>query len=196
MYSLEKKDGTLDYSKRQILLVQENYRIFVPLLSILFAALLALNIANAVHNFMAVYICVVVNLVGVGVGCGVVLLLIKGNARQRSLFELMENKFVVDCISERAATYESDSVGVLQKAGQVRICETETEYVVLPLLPKYKHALFTRYDFRSDFGRLRLPKDEYGEKTDEDGDLIFTSESDEFRFKVENAVEEPIQTIE
>ena len=184
MYSLEKKDGTLDYSKRQILLVQENYRIFVPLLSILFAALLALNVANAVHNFMAVYICVVVNLVGVGVGCGVVLSLIKGNARQRSLFELMENKFVVDCISERAAVYENDTDGVLKKADTVRICETETEYIVLPLLPRYRHALFTRYDFRSDFGRLTLPKAEYEEITDDENGLILFTSGNEFRFKI------------
>ena len=181
MYSLEKRDSNLDYSKRQILLVQENYKVFVPILLLLAVGLLALNIANALHNFMAVYICVAVNLVGVGFCCYVLLTLIKGNIRQRNLFALLEEKTGLP-ENAQALRYVSDTDDVLKQANIAWLCETESAYVLVPQLPKYKHLPFTRYDFREDFGRLTLPKGEY-DVVKEGSSVCFISAQNEFKFE-------------
>ena len=158
MYSLEQKDRHKDHAKRQILSVQESYKVFVPLGVLLLTGLLALDIANAVGDFMAVYINVLVNVVGIGVECWVIRLLIRGNIRQRHLFAQLENGADENA---RVLRYVSDTDGVLRQADTVRIAETETAYIVLPQLQRYRHRLFTRYDFRNDFGRLTLPKAAY-----------------------------------
>lgn len=187
MYSLEKKNSNSDYPKRQILLVQESFKVFVPVSAVLCLGLLALNIANIVCNFMAVYICVIINLIGVGIICGIVLSLVKGNIRQRNLFEQLEENIKSDNAEARILRYVSDTDGILKKASAVCITETDSDYIILPRLPEYKHKLFTRYDFRGDFGRLVLPKSEYA-VTEEESGLRFVSANNEFEFAALNSV--------
>lgn len=181
MYCLEKKNGNLDYTKRQILLVQESYKVLAPALFVLAAALLALNIANAVHNFMAVYLCVAVNAVGVGACVWILMQLVRGNGRQRHLFEQLREQTAVTGACEQGLCYETDTEGVLRGAQAVLVAENEQAYIVVPALPPYKHGLFTRYDFRGDFGRLTLPKQAFV-RQEEDGKVQFVSGDVRFVF--------------
>lgn len=187
VYSLEKKDGSLDYPKRQILLVQENYKVFVPLLLVLVIGLSVLNIFNAVRDFMAVYICVLVNAVGVGAGIGILWMLVRDNRRQRNLFAQILEKTAVAGAFVRNMRYESDTDGILKGARDVCLYDTENAYVVVPNLPQYRHRLFTRYDFRGDFGRLILPKEEY-DLAEEGSAFRFLSAHGEFVFFSHDAV--------
>ncbi len=183
MYILEKRDSNSDYGKRQILAVQEKFKVFVPALALLLSGLLALNIANVALDFMAVYVCVFIDAIGVGISIGLALSLIKGNTRQRNLFERIAEKAETAATGEesRILRYASDSDGILKRANTVRVTETENNYVILPLLPEYKHKLFTHYDFRGDFGRLILPKDEYT-LLEEESNISFVSDKAEFKF--------------
>ena len=181
MYNLESKNRNSDYSKRQILTVQEKFKVFVPAFAVLAAGLLALNIANAVHNFMAVYVCVIVNLIGICAGCGLAVSLAKANKRQKNLFEQLAENAGTAAEQSRVLKYVSDTAGVLKRADKVRAAETESEYVISPVLPEYKHRLFTRYDFRTDFGKLTLPKSEFAVR-EEDGGVSFVSDDTEFKF--------------
>lgn len=180
-YLLEKKDETLDYPKRQILLVQESYKVGLPFFAALCVALVALNIANAVTDFMRLYICVLIDIVGIGALVHVFLRLLRGNARQRNLFSQLREREEQYGRAAYEATYVKDTLGALSDAGRVRIYETEDAYTVLPVLPAYRHVPFTRYDFRGDFGRLTLAKAEW-QLLCEQNELRILSGEDAFAF--------------
>ena len=185
MYSLEKKNSNYDYCKRQILAVQENFKVFVPLSALLLTGLLALDITNAFYNYMAVYVCVIVNIAGIAAACGITVSLIKQNRRQRNLFAQLSETADSGNVAVKVMKCVSDSSGVISRARLVRVSETEKAYIIMPQLSEYKHRLFTRYDFRGDFGRLILPKEEYA-ATEEENGLRFVSADCEFGFETVN----------
>lgn len=180
-YEFQKKDGNSDYTKRQILLIQESYKLFLPLGAGLVSALLALNIANAIKNFMALYFILPINAVGLFVAVMIVLRLIRGNLRQQFLFEQLSVKETGEKIF--VADYVSDTNEVLKGAQRVSVYESDNAYTVLPQLNEYKPALFTEYDFKSDFGRLIFDKEQCG-ITLSGGELRLRSDGEEFVFAI------------
>ncbi|MDE6397914.1 MAG: hypothetical protein K2L51_01180, partial [Clostridiales bacterium] len=130
------------------------------------------------------YICVLIDIVGIGALLYVLLRLVRGNARQRNLFAQLCEKQESAGNAIYEATYRQDTESVLSGAGRVRIYETAQAYTVLPALPSYRHVPFTRYDFRGDFGRLTLPKDQW-QPVCEQGELRILS--GEYAFVFGNA---------
>lgn len=186
MYRLEKKDESADYTKRQILLVQEEYKIMLPALVLLVAALVALDAANIVHEFMALYVNVLVNIIGVCAALWLASKMLSDNRHQRELFEFLGVRQGIGSGELTRARYLGDTDGVLKGAGRVNIVETESAIVVTAALPGYRHVPFTSYDFSADFGRLVLPRSEFAAERC-CGGVTIRGEGREFRFEAEDA---------
>lgn len=181
MYKFEKRDESSDYTKRQILLTQENFKVLLPAMVLLSIALIALNAANFAHEFMAIYINVLINVVGVAAVAMIAVRLSKENSRQRDLFEFLRQKRSAGAGEKIRARYLGDTDGILKGVRQVDITETESEFVMTAALPEYKHSPFTAYDFRGDFVRLVLPKSDY-RKESAGGKITLSGEGRAFEF--------------
>ena len=181
MYELSKKNSNLDYAKKEILLIQENLKVFFPLLLILFAALAVINVTHAVFGYLPLYLFVVIDIIGIGTLVGLLIKSIGSKKRQKNLFEQLSDAISVEGAAYNSMSVVQSSVEAVCGGARVKVYDTPEAYVVLPDLPSYSGGLFTRYDFRGDFGRLTLAKSEY-EKVESGSTVHFVSASGEFTF--------------
>ncbi len=180
-FILEEKDIKSDYSKRQIVYAQESVKLILPLFCVICAVLLVLDITDAVYDYLPVYLAVVINLAGLIAVFVFGRSLVKGNIRQRELFEGLKKLYSEEGAKEYSAEYESNDAGVTVNAKKVAVFESEDKIVVLPKLPEYEHRFFTRYDFTGDFGKMVFPKPEFSLNS-VDGVLNIKSKNERFGF--------------
>lgn len=157
-YQYEERNSKLDFTKKQILTRQENFKILLPFLLAVVIGGTILNVYNALEPFMSTYLTVLVDVVLCAAAVWIAYYLAAADIHNRAdLRALHESVYAgLSDVYERYV-YLSDSRSLLKgRAKTVRYYPRERTLV--PELPNYRHRVWNDYDFKCDFGRLRFPE--------------------------------------
>ena len=158
---------------RQILVVQENFKLFTVLLGVFSLVMLPLDIANACTGGVALWLSVLLNVLWGCAVCGYVAYVLVASARKRAYFE----KIGALAYGELTAPYRvftvEEAPAPLRAGERIRLYDNGAHYtIVCDGLDAYNMQFWTRYDFRRDFGAIHLEKTDFTFREGEKAEIV------------------------
>lgn len=158
----EKAHGKTGYYKREILILQENFKLFSVLFGVLSLIMLPLDIADACTGSVTLWVVILLNVIWLACGIAFAVYVLRGAAKKCAYFKKIGELAYSALGTQYLRCTVCEDVFPLKKGERVRLYEQEERYVIVcDGLDTYGAEFWSRYDFRRDFGAVYLTKDAF-----------------------------------
>ena len=147
------------FYKRQILILQENFKLFAVILGAYTLVMLPLNIANACTGGVALWLSVLLNVIWIG-GIGAFIAYVLVGSRKKRAYFARIGELAYGALGGRFTSCTvAEAPAPLQAGERVRLYEDEDRYIlVCDGLDRCGMEFWSKYNFKRDFGAVYLEK--------------------------------------
>ncbi len=168
---------TTGYYKRRILVIQENFKLFSVIAGVLSLIALPINLVNAAAGGISLGVSIAVNVIWLGFLAFYLTYLALGEIYKKKYFKIIcETLYSFNnLIGDRCLVVNGENF--IRNNELVKVYDERNNYVVVAYgLDEIGSGLWTKYDFKRDFGVLLLNKGEYTLENDGKTLTIFNEE--------------------
>lgn len=170
-----KKSG---FYKKRILEIQENFKLFTVAVGAVSVVMLALNIANACAGFIGLGWTIFLDVVWAACVGGLVAYILFGAKQKQECFRKIDEITYGDNGDEYEPCEVEEGAEPLKRGSAVRLYESENSFCLITDGMREKpDGFWTKYDFKHDFGALRLSKEAF-QRFENEGIIILEGEDE------------------
>lgn len=170
-----KKTG---FYKKQILVIQENIKLFTVIIGLVTLVMLILNIVNACTGGIGFGWVIFLNTLWIALVGGFVVYMLIGAKRKRDSFEKLDEMTYGDFKGDYMLCVIDNAEEPLVKGSVVRLYENEKfYYLVSDGVRKNRNGYWTKYNFKQDFGTLWLDKAAF-QRSEQEGIIVLDGENE------------------
>ncbi len=150
------------YYKRRILVIQENFKLFSVIAGVLTLIVLPINVVNIATGGVSLGVNVAVNSIWLGFLAFYLTYLVLGEIYKKKYFKVIGKTLYSfdNLIGDRCLVVNGENF--IKNNELVKVYDEQNDYVVVAYgIDQIGSRLWTKYDFKRDFGVMSLSKSEY-----------------------------------
>lgn len=179
----KKANGKADFYKKNILVIQENLKLFTVCFAAFSLIMIVLNIANACTGGVALWLVVLLNVLWLIAAALFTEYALVGSAKRKRYFEKISQIVYGGLPGEYTVLVAEDCGEMIPKGERVRLYEEDARYVVIcDGLCDHGAQFWTKYNFKRDFGRVTVEK-ACVQKEESEDKLVFGHEKIKICFR-------------